>query len=80
MSPSSPTAGLFIARKKLTAYDGPPRDTVLCGEFMTCSSGHQAAYLTRGYDPKKSDYYLEGRCTHPGCGIKQRTYDKDRRQ
>lgn len=70
---------LFTDRKKLTAYDGPPRDTISTGEFMECSNGHKNVSLTRGYDPVKSDYYLEGRCTHSGCGIELRLYDKERR-
>lgn len=69
---------LFIDRKKLTAYDGPPRDTVRAGEYVECSNGHKEASLTRGYDPVKGGYYLEGRCNHPGCTVMQRVYDKDR--
>jgi hypothetical protein len=71
---------LFEDRKKLTAYNGSPSDTIRGGDFVECSNGHKEANLTRGYDPVKGDYYLEGRCTHKGCGIKLRLYDKERRQ
>ena len=71
--------GLFIDRPKVTAYGGPPRETEFAGDYMECSDGHKSVYLTRGYDPKKDDYYQEGECREPGCDISLRIYDKERR-
>ena len=70
---------LFEQRRKQTAYDGPPRDTVHGGYYVTCGNGHQSATLTRGYDPKKKDYYLETKCTARDCGAFSKIYDKERR-
>jgi hypothetical protein len=70
--------GLLINRRKATAYNGPPRDTVSAGDYLSCSNGHRGGSLTRGYDPQRKDYYLEGRCGT--CHGTQRIYDKDRHE
>lgn len=72
-------ASLLVSQPKTTAYNGPPRDTVWGGEFIRCDNGHNEANISRGYDPRKSDYYLEAYCTHPGCGLRFKRYDKERR-
>lgn len=71
---------LFENLPKQTAYDGPPLDTVSAGTYVTCSNGHQTATLTRGYDPKKKDYYLEVKCTTRDCGAFSKIYDSERKE
>ena len=66
---------LFIHRKKTTAYNGPPSDTVSGGENVVCENGHRNATLTRGYDRKKG-YYLRAHCIT--CKGGQTVYDRER--
>lgn len=69
---------LFINKRKTTAYNGPPLDTVSGGNNVHCSEGHYNATLTRGYDPKKNDYYLRAWCLT--CKSGQKLYDKERKE
>ena len=73
-------AGLFINQRKVTAYGGPPSNTVHAGEYMTCSNGHKQASITRGFDAKRQDNYVEARCHAQGCPGIQRIYDEDRKK
>lgn len=70
------TGRLFIDLPKTTAYSGPPSETVHGGHIVQCPNGHHAASLTRGFDPKKEDYYLRAFCNT--CKATKTVFDKER--
>jgi hypothetical protein len=69
---------LFIDLPKMSAYNGPPLSHSYGGYNVRCPNGHYSCTVTRGYEPKEKDYYLEAWCSK--CRVRQRIYDKERLQ
>lgn len=67
-----------MKRENKKGYEGETIDVVSGLGFVECANGHKSAKLTRGRDRERG-LYLEARCVAPDCGLRQRIYDRERR-